>query len=516
MSRPADRRADRRAEATVAAVDLGASSGRVVVGHCSPLGFRLHEVHRFANVPVRVDGVLRWDVLALFQGILDGLRAAVRQAGPLDAIGVDGWGVDYGLLDADGQLLGNPVHYRDAPTRQAVADVLAEVGAPALYDATGIQLQPFNTLFQLLAQRESAQFGIAAHALLIPDLMAYWLGGALGTELTNASTTGLLDPRTLRWAAPLTDRLGVPVGLLPALRAPGEPVGSLRSDLLGEVGLTRPAQLITVPSHDTAAAVAGIPAEVDDFAFVCTGTWALVGLELPAPVITEQSRAANFTNEVGIDGTIRFLRNVTGFWLLQECVREWRAAGHEVDLNVLTEAAARIPPLRALIDVQDPAFAAPGDMPRRIAEACLRTSGIGLTGRAETVRCILDSMAVAIRHAVRDAVRLAGRPVRVVHVVGGGVSNPLFCQLIADACGLPVIAGPTEAASWGNVMSQARALGIGGESLAEARSIIRAAQPPTRYEVRTDSAGTVGTTEQDWERADSLLAAAAGARSVSA
>jgi rhamnulokinase len=512
MSHVTDHKPDHRTQATVAAVDLGASSGRVVVGHCSPDGFRLHEVHRFANTPVRVDGVLRWDVLALFRGILDGLREATRQAGPLDAVGVDSWAVDYGLLDADGQLLGNPVHYRDAPTKQAMADVLADVGAAALYDATGIQLQPFNTLFQLLAQRGSAQSAIAARALLIPDLMTYWLGGDLGAELTNASTTALLDPRTLDWATALIDRLGVPAGLFPALRGPGEPAGLLRTDLLGEIGQTRPAQLVRVPSHDTAAAVAGIPAEIDDFAFVCTGTWALVGLELPAPVITEQSRAANFTNEVGVDGTIRFLRNVTGFWLLQECVREWRAAGDEIDLDALTDAAAEAPPLRALIDVQDPAFAAPGGMPRRIIEACRRTSGITLTSKAEIVRCILDSMAVAIRNAVRDAVRLADRPVRVVHVVGGGVSNTLLCQLIADACALPVIAGPTEAASWGNVLSQARALGIGGGSLAESRAIIRAGHPPIRYEVRA----AAGTAERDWARADSLLAGATVARGVPA
>lgn len=489
---------------TVAAVDLGASSGRVVVGRRSGVGFELREVHRFANVPVRVAGVTRWDVLRLFRGVTDGLRAAARQAGPLDAVGVDGWGVDYGLLDADGQLLGNPAHYRDARTAGAVARVLAELGPSGLYDATGIQLQPFNTLFQLLAQRGSAQLGAARHALLVPDLMTYWLSGALGTELTNASTTQLLDPRTLDWSGTLLGGLGPPAGLFPALRAPGQPAGPLRADLLAETGLERAPQVITVPSHDTAAAVAAVPAEDGDFAFVCTGTWALVGLELPVPVITEGSRAANFTNEVGVDGTIRFLRNVTGFWLLQECVREWRTAGLDPDLGALTAAAGQVPGLRAVIDVQDPVFAPAGGMAGRIAAACLETSGVRLEEPAQFVRCILDSMALAIRHAVRDAARLAGRPVRVVHVVGGGVSNTVFCQLVADACELPVIAGPTEAAAWGNTLAQARALGAGGASLAEARALVRAGEPPRTYSVSTNGRG--------WERADRLVLQARSAR----
>jgi rhamnulokinase len=461
---------------SVAAVDLGASSGRVVVARFSPDGVRLREVHRFANTPVRVGGVRRWDVLALFRGILDGLGAGARTAGRLDAVGVDGWGVDYGLLDADGHLLGNPVQYRDAPTRQAVADVLATVGAARLYAATGTQLQPFNTIFQLLAQKDDAQFAIARRALLVPDLMTHWLGGAAGTELTNASTTGLLDPGTMTWAQSIVDDLGARLGPLfgePA--TPGRIVGGLRDDLRDEAGLDHAPAVVTVPSHDTAAAVAGVPASGDDFAYVCTGTWALVGLELPGPVITEESRAANFTNEVGVDGTIRFLRNVTGFWLLQECVRAWNST---VDLDALTSAAARIPPLRAVVDVQDAAFADPGDMPRRIMAAAV---GSPPGTQAEIVRCILDSMALAIRQAVHDACRLAGRDVSAVHLVGGGVANELFCQLVADATRLPMIAGPTEAASWGNAVTQAQALGLVPGGLPETRALIRRSLHLTTY-----------------------------------
>jgi rhamnulokinase len=492
-----------RSEAAVVAIDLGASSGRVVAGRCSSDGITLREVHRFPNDPVRAAGVLRWDVLSLFRGILDGLRIAADAVGPIDSVGVDGWGVDYGLLDADGQLLGNPVHYRDLRTAPVFRDVLDRLGAAEVYGATGAQLQPFNTVFQLIADR--AQLAAAAHALLVPDLMTYWLSGSLGTELTNASTTGLLDARTLDWSGSLASRLDVPVGLFAPLRRAGQVVGAMLPDVVTDAGLDHAPQVVTVPSHDTAAAVAGIPAESDRFAYVCTGTWALVGLERPAPVITEASRLANFTNEVGADGSIRFLRNVTGFWLLQECVREWRAAGQHIDLAALTDAAAELPALRALIDVQEPAFAAPGDMPRRVAQACLRTSGITLATPAEFTRCILDSMAVAIRHAVSDGTRLAGRTVGVVHIVGGGVANPLFCQLVADACRLPVVAGPTEAASWGNAIYQAKALGVLDGSVADARALIARAEQPVRYVVRGG--------EDDWHRADKVVIAAREASS---
>lgn len=465
----------------------------------------LTEVHRFVNTPVRVAGVLRWDVLALFRGILDGLRRAADVVGPLDAVGVDGWGVDYGLLDSDGQLLGNPAHYRDPRTEPALTEVLERFGADELYAATGAQLQPFNTLFQLLADRGSAQLDIAAHVLLVPDLMTYWLSGTKGTELTNASTTGLLNPRTLDWSESLATRLNIPTGLFPRIKRPGEVAGRMLPAVVADAGLGAAPQVITVPSHDTAAAVAGIPAESHCFAYVCTGTWALVGLNLPEPVITEASRTENFTNEVAADGSIRFLRNVTGFWLLQECVREWRASGMLVELEKLTNAAADLPTLRGLIDVQEPSFAPPGDMPRRVALACLRTSGITVATPAEITRCILDGMAVAIRHAVRDATRLSGRVVEVVHIVGGGASNVLFCQLIADACRIPVLAGPTEAASWGNAIYQARALGALSGSAADARAIIRLADDPVAYAVRGD--------EHVWQRADEIVLGARGIRS---
>lgn len=472
----------------VAAADLGAASGRVVLGYGTDRGFSLREVHRFPNQPRPVGGVLRWDARALFAGIRDGLRAAAAH-GPVDAVSVDGWGVDYGLLDGDGDLIADPACYRDPRTEAPYATV-TEADAERLYRATGIAVHPFNTVFQLMAERDLDR---ARHVLLVPDLMTYWLSGQLGTELTNASTTGLLDTRVMKWADQVGEALAVPIKMFPPLRAAGEMAGPTVSDL----GLAGPPQVIAGPSHDTAAAVAGVPAVDEGFAFVCTGTWALVGVELPAPVITEAARRAGFSNEAGVDGTTRFLRNVTGFWLLQECAREWRAEGRRVDLDELTRAAGQVPGLRALIDVQDPALRPPGRMTGRIIRACERVSGAALPGEAEVVRCILDSMAVAVRHAVRDAARLTGRPVRTVHVVGGGVANALFCQLVADACELPVVAGPTEAACWGSTLIQARALGAAGRSLPELRSLVRQAVRLTGYQ--PEGPGQV------WDRANEIV-----------
>jgi rhamnulokinase len=466
--------------AVVAAVDLGASSGRVVAGLLAGERTQLREMHRFPNTPVRVSGTLYWDILRLYQGILDGLQAASSAFGSVDAVGIDGWAVDYALLAEDGSLLGNPVHYRDQRTAPIVAELMTQVGAPALFGATGIAVQPFNTLFQLAAEIQAPRFGGASQVLLVPDLMAYWLSGRAGTELTNASTTGLLDVRNQYWSAEMASLVPGAVDLFPPLRRPGMVLGPVRVEVAAEAGIEGNPLVVTVPSHDTAAAVAGIPAATERYAYVCTGTWALVGMQLPRPVITEAARSAGFTNELAADGSIRFLRNVTGFWLLQECVRSWRAAGLDVGVASLADMAAEVPALRALVDVQDSAFMAPGDMPRRITDACIG-GGPGPATPAEITRCILDSMALAVRMAVRDAGELSGRDAEVLHVVGGGVANTLFCQLLADACALPVEAGPAEAASWGNALYQARALGFLGDDVAELRHVIRAAEGTARY-----------------------------------
>jgi rhamnulokinase len=466
---------------SLAAVDLGASSGRVMAAQVGPDRLDLTEVHRFANRPVRTRGTLHWDVLSLYAGVVDGLRAAGREAGRVDGVGIDSWAVDVGLLDADGALLGNPVHYRDARHSTAVSAVHAVVPPEELYRVSGLQHLPFNTVFQLAAARGTAQLAAARTALLVPDLLAYWLTGAVGAEVTNASTTGLLDATTRGWAGELVDRLGLDLGLLPPLRQPGERLGELTDDVLAETGLTGPVPVTAVGSHDTASAVVGVPAATDRFAYVSCGTWSLVGVELEKPVLTEASRQAGFTNELGVDGTVRYLHNVMGLWLLQESQRTWAASGLPADLPDLLAAAARVPAFTALVDPDDPRFLPPGDVPGRIAEVCRETGQAPPQDPAGTVRCILDSLALAYRRTVRRAAELSGREVEVVHLVGGGARNTLLCQLTADACGLPVLAGPVEAAALGNVLVQARGLGVLSGGLPELRALLRQTQDAQLY-----------------------------------
>ncbi|WP_398954005.1 rhamnulokinase family protein [Streptomyces sp. GC420] len=455
-----------------------------MAGRAGPGTLELREVHRFPNRPVRVGGTLHWDVLALHRGVLDGLRAA----GPVDGVGIDGWAVDYGLLDAGGALLGNPVHYRDTRTEGAPAEVDALLPPKELYAATGLQRLPFNTVYQLVAARGTPQFAAARRLLMIPDLISYWLTGVAGTEITNASTTQLVDPRTRDWSPVVAGRLGIDLGLFPPLRSPGDPAGLLLPEVLAETGLTGPVPVTAVGSHDTASAVVGVPAVDEDFAYIATGTWSLAGLELARPVLTEASRAANFTNELGVDGTVRYLRNIMGLWLLQECLRTWEARGTPQDLAALLAGAAGAEPLRSVVDAGDPAFLAPDDMPRRIAEACARTGQPEPRTPVEITRCVLDSLAPAHRRAVEEARALSGRTVRTVHIVGGGVHNTLLCRLTADAIGLPVVAGPAEAAAFGNVLVQARAAGVVGGSPADLRALLRATQPLRHYDPAGDRA----------------------------
>lgn len=483
-------------ELTVAAVDLGASSGRVMTARVGPDRLVLTEAHRFPNRPVRLGERLHWDVLALYQGLTDGLRAAGGGAGQIASVGIDSWAVDYGLLDGDGELLGNPVHYRDARHAAGVPAVHALVPPEELYRIGGVQHLPFNTVYQLAAARHDAAFPAARTVLLVPDLLAYWLTGAVSAEVTNASTTGLLDATTREWSAGLIDRLGLPRLLFPPLRQPGDRLGRLSDRALQETGLTGPVPLTAVGSHDTASAVVGVPAAHERFAYISCGTWSLVGVELAEPLLTEASRAAGFTNELGVDGTVRYLRNVMGLWLLQESLRTWFAAGRSADLAQLLAAAARVRPFTALVDPDDPRFLPPGDMPARIAQACVETGQKAPVDAVDVVRCILDSLALAYRRAVRAAAELTGTPVEVVHIVGGGARNELLCQLTADACGVDVIAGPVEAAALGNALVQARAAGVVGGGLPELRALLRSSQ-----ELRTFTPSTQ-VTPAEWRAAE--------------
>ncbi|MGW3741630.1 rhamnulokinase [Streptomyces sp. NPDC005146] len=469
-----------------AAVDLGATSGRVILGRVGPDNLDLTEVHRFPNTPVRLPDGLRWDVLALFQGVLDGLREAARSGG-VASVGVDTWAVDYGLLDADGAMLGFPHHYRDSRTDGVAERVWTTVGPEELYRITGLQHLPFNTVFQLASAATSAQLGAARTLLLIPDLLIHWLTGSIGAEETNASTTGLFDARTGSWSKEILGPLAFDPGLLPPLRAPGDPAGTLLPHVAAYTGLESSTAVTTVASHDTASAVVAVPATEPHFAYISCGTWSLAGLELDAPVLTEASRAANFTNERGIDGTIRYLRNIMGMWLFEECRRTWDKQGLPTHIPTLLADAARATPFAALIDPDAPEFLAPGDMPDRIQEYCRRTGQPVPDSQGSVVRCILESLALAHRRTLRQAAELAGRDITRIHLVGGGSRNDLLCQLTADAAGLPVIAGPTEATALGNILVQARAAGLVGD-LPAMRRLVASTQHLRHYRPRGDTA----------------------------
>ncbi len=468
----------------VAAIDLGATSGRVVVGRIADGAVRLEVVERFLNNPVRYwegdrDG-LHWNVLEQFRSIQLGLRAAVRLEPELLSIGIDGWGVDYGVLRR-GALIGNPYSHRDERGVGGMAAAHDLVTSAELYAVTGLQQLPINSIYQLVADRLAGRIEPGDTALMIPDLIAYWLTGIAASERTNASTTGLLDVTTRAWSTDLLDRLRLPRDIFADLIDPGSTLGPLLPSVATEIGGQVP--VVSVGSHDTASAVVGVPATDDDFAYVSCGTWALVGVELDTPVLTEASRAANFTNEGGLDGRTRYLKNIMGLWLQSESVRTWERDGDRVDLPALIAAATALPG-GSVFDANDPRLLAPGDMPARIARCCAEAGQPVPQTPAEFVRAINESLAAAFARAVRDAAELSGRTVRTIHIVGGGSQNALLCQLTADRSGLPVIAGPTEATALGNVVVQARTTGLLSGSLESLRSVIAASVTLQRYTPR--------------------------------
>ena len=485
------------ADLIVAAADLGASSGRVMAGRVGTDRLDLQEVHRFANGPVRIGPTLHWDVLGLYREVLHGLSVAAREH-DLAAIGIDSWAVDYGLLDSSGALLGNPVHYRDNRTAGVAERVLNTVTADELYAITGLQQLPFNTIYQLVSALGTAQLQVADQLLLIPDLLGYWLTGHVGAEATNASTTQLYDVRSRTWATHLAERVGIPTRLLPPLREAGDLVGDLLPDVVADLRLFATIPVVAVGSHDTASSVVAVPAAPGGrFAYISSGTWSLVGVELDSPVLTAAAQKANFTNEGGVDGRIRFLRNVMGLWILQECLRTWTTQGDAPDLGDLVRQAAHLPAFVSLIDPDAPEFLAPGAMPQRLAHAFRAAGQPTPAGRAEMVRAILESLALAYRRTVRAAQELSGREVEVVHIVGGGSLNGLLCQLTANACGLPVLAGPVEASALGNVLVQARTLGARLPDLDAMRALVAATHEVRRYEPRGRGS--------DWQTAEARV-----------
>ncbi len=476
-----------------AAVDLGASSGRVVLGRIGPDRLELREAARFPNGVVDLPDGLHWNMVGLYDHALHGLAAASRQAqgnGGLVSAAVDSWAVDYGLLAGSPTeqmtLLGTPFHYRDPRTSLGVDKVHEAAPFEELYRRNGLQFLPFNTLYQLAAE---PLLDRAQKLLMVPDLLGYWLTGQMATEATNASTTGLLDVRTTSsgtptWDTGLMDALGLPRNLFTEVVSPGAHLGRTREKLTPLLGHRLPITL--VGSHDTASAIVGTPLSTPDAAYISCGTWGLVGLELDEPVITEASRGANFTNEGGVDGRIRFLTNVMGTWLLSETLRTWeRESGQPQDLPTLLEAAAQVPDSAvALFDVQDDRFVSPGDMPARIAELCSERGTPAPTSKPELVRSIVESIAAGFASALADAARLAGRRIDVVHMVGGGSLNTLLCQATADRSGYPVVAGPVEATAIGNLLIQARTAGTLSGSLEDLRELIIRTEDPTTYRPR--------------------------------
>jgi rhamnulokinase len=481
------------------ALDLGAESGRGVLGMFDGERLTLAEVHRFANRPVQMLDTLYWDLPQLFDGIKTAMRRAAATNRGLDGVGVDTWGVDFGLIGRNDTLLGNPVHYRDARTEGMLEAAFRRVPRERIYEITGLQFLPFNTLYQLLALRlsDSPLLEMAETLLLMPDLLGWLLTGRRVGERTNASTTQLLDPRAGRWSDELCRALNLPRAILPELVDPGTELGPLRRPLAEEVGLD-PALTVLLPgTHDTASAVAAVPvvrpAGVEavvgppDWCYLSSGTWSLLGVEVARPVIDRETLRSNFTNEGGVAGTTRLLKNIMGLWLVQECRRTWARQGRDYSYDDLHARAKAARPFAALVEPDDPSFLAPGDMPARLAAYCARTGQEPPGDEGGFVRCALEGLALKYRWTIERLEAIVGTTIRTIHIVGGGTQNTLLCQFAADACGRVVHSGPVEATAAGNVLLQAMARGRIG-SLADARAIVARSFPVTVYEPRDTAA----------------------------
>jgi rhamnulokinase len=456
------------------AVDLGAESGRVVVGHLDQDQLRLEEMHRFANGPVRVLDSLHWDVLRLWSEIKQGLAKAAKAYGSsLAGVGLDTWGVDFGLLAADDTLLGNPYHYRDSRTDKMMEAAFKIVPRQEIFERTGIQFMQLNSLYQLLAmvKADAPALRAARTFLNMPDLFHFWLSGRKANEFSIATTSQCYDPRAGDWAREMLDMLGIPSHIFGEIVQPGTILDRLRPAVAEETGCP-PMPVIAPGSHDTASAVAAVPARDEDYVYLSSGTWSLIGVEVREPVINQQTLEANLTNEGGVDKTFRLLKNIMGLWLVQECRREWSRRGQAFSYDELTEMAAGAPPFGSLVDPGDPRFLAPGDMPARIQAYCRDSGQPAPESRGEIVRCALESLALEYRRVTENLSRLVGKPLRTIHIVGGGSKNKLLDQFTADATGRTVVAGPVEATAVGNILTQALALGQIG-SLQDGRDLVR-------------------------------------------
>jgi rhamnulokinase len=482
------------------AFDLGAESGRGVVGLFDGARLRLEVVHRFANTPVRLLDGLYWDVLHLYHEMLQGLRRCAAEHGGVDALGVDTWGVDFALLGRGGTLLGNPRHYRDPHTEGVMELAFQTMPRAELFRRTGLQFMRFNTLFQLLALKRdrSPLLEVAETMLLIPDLFNWLFTGVKVNEFSDASTSQMLDPATRRWAYDVTNAFGLPEILLGTLVQPGTVLGPLRPAVATETGVI-PCPIVAPATHDTGSAVAAVPASTPTWAYISSGTWSLMGVELPAPLVDEKALAYNFTNEGGVGGTVRLLKNIMGLWLVQECRRAWERAGQNYSYEELMNLASAAPPFAGVVDPDDAGFILPANMPQALADYCRRTGQSAPDGPGATVRCALESLALRYRWVLERLEELTGKRIEVIHVVGGGSQNTLLCQLTADACDRPVLAGPVEATAVGNVLVQAIGLRLLG-SLADAREVVRRS-----FEVKTFAPRDHAAWQGPYERFRALL-----------
>ena len=475
------------------AVDLGASGGRVVAGLFDGSKLTLEEVHRFENGGVRAGGHIHWDVLALWSNICRGLRAAgAKYGGSVASIGVDTWGVDFGLLGRNDELLGNPYHYRDERTKGILEKTFQLVPREVIYAETGLQFMEFNTLYQLLAMKlgNSPLLDSAQSLLMMPDLFNWLLTGAKANEFTDVSTSQFYNPKTKTWATGLLNKLGLPTNILGAIVQPGTRLGKLRPEVADETGLTG-VEVVLPGTHDTASAVmavpaAGVPGGRPNWCYISSGTWSLMGIETPEPIISERGYELNFTNEGGVGGTTRVLKNIGGLWLVQECRRIWRQAGNEYGWEELTRRAGECPPLLSLINPDDPGFTAPRDMPAAIRDFCSRTGQIVPQSEGAVIRTALESLALRYRMVLTMLEELNGGRLETIHIVGGGTQNRLLCQMAADACNRRVVAGPVEATAVGNLMLQAVSDGAVSD-IAQARGIVRNSFNVETYQPRFTS-----------------------------
>jgi rhamnulokinase len=458
------------------AFDLGAESGRAMLGLFDGERLRLEDVHRFPNTPVPLPDGLHWNILGLWNEIRKGLAQAVQMTGGnLAGMGLDTWGVDFGLLDRHGVLLGNPYHYRDGRTDGMMEAAFQRISKADIFSLTGIQFLQLNTLYQLLAMvmQNSPLLSIADTFLTMPDMLNYWLTGQKVCEFTIATTTQCYDPRRKAWSRPLMERLGIPAHLFPEIVPPGTVLGDLRGAVAEEVEIAR-LPVIAPACHDTGSAVAAVPAAPgdDSFAWISSGTWSIMGVEAPEPVINAQSLAFTMTNEGGVNGTFRLSKNIGGLWLVQECRRAWANEGNSYSYDDLTRLAAGAEPLRSVVDPDDGDFLKPGDMPARIRAYCKRTGQPEPETVGQIVRSSLEGIALKYRWVLERLEGLLGKELQTIHIVGGGTQNKLLSQIAADATQRRVITGPVEATAIGNLLVQAMALGQIG-SLDEAREVVR-------------------------------------------